>query len=402
MLKKKYFRPNIRGRYWLINMLKFYSLKIITRTTRDKSLWIFGCWEGNRYDDNSRYLFEYINKNHPDIRAVWLTNREDILKRVKQLGYEVYLANSKEGRRIQLKAGVVFHTNGLDDFGFHCLFYGAKICALWHGVGIKKTYFASVKRKTLGYWKNRVQNMIFSWVYRDITITSSELSSDYYSKSFCISKDNMALTGFPRDDIFSMNIDKQDVFQDKSNSSSKIILYMPTYRDYEDKNIRNTISLLASDTILIDSLRCNKAKILIKKHYLTKIEDIELPDVIDILDSDKVSSTQELLAVADLLITDYSSCILDYSLTKRPSLLYAPDFNIYDENVGVMDEWRGLYEEYSLKSFHELKYAIMDVLDGKQQKGEKTAEYILNLFEDEKIIGNCYSENVYRYIKECL
>lgn len=73
-LKKRTKVPNNRKKYWFPNMLLFYLLRL--NVCRDKNLWIFGSWEGNRYDDNSRHLFEYIREMHPDIRAVWLANCE--------------------------------------------------------------------------------------------------------------------------------------------------------------------------------------------------------------------------------------------------------------------------------------------------------------------------------------
>ena len=39
------------------------------------------------------------------------------LKEALKKGYEAYISGSREGRRIQLRAGAVFYTNGIDDFG---------------------------------------------------------------------------------------------------------------------------------------------------------------------------------------------------------------------------------------------------------------------------------------------
>ena len=48
----------------------------------DKNLWVFGAWFGEKYADNSKYLFEYVNENHTEIRAVWLTQNHATLKLV--------------------------------------------------------------------------------------------------------------------------------------------------------------------------------------------------------------------------------------------------------------------------------------------------------------------------------
>ena len=50
--------------------------------------------------------------------------------------------------------------------------------------------------------------------------------------------------------------------------------------------------------------------------------------------------SQELLAIADLLITDYSSLFFDFAVTKRPMIFYAHDLELY------RDKLRGFYFEY--------------------------------------------------------
>ena len=51
---------------------------------------------------------------------------------------------------------------------------------------------------------------------------------------------------------------------------------------------------------------------------------------------------QELLAAADLLITDYSSCVWDYAFLKRPCFLFVPDKEEYIAKTGFyvsIEEW---------------------------------------------------------------
>ena len=40
---------------------------------------------------------------------------------------------------------------------------------------------------------------------------------------------------------------------------------------------------------------------------------------------------QELLAAADVLITDYSSSMWDFAMTDKPGFLYIPDLSRFDE-----------------------------------------------------------------------
>ena len=40
-------------------------------TTRDVNTWIFGCWLGQKYRDNSMEFFEWVNRHHPEIDSYW-------------------------------------------------------------------------------------------------------------------------------------------------------------------------------------------------------------------------------------------------------------------------------------------------------------------------------------------
>jgi len=124
-----------------IELYKWAKAAIIYRINknkkRNKALWIFGCWGGMKYSDNSKYLFEYVCKEHPEIRAVWITVNKSVYEELISRGKEVYLANTPSANEIIKQAGVAFFTNSLNDFGDNPLLNGAKICALFHGVGFK-------------------------------------------------------------------------------------------------------------------------------------------------------------------------------------------------------------------------------------------------------------------------
>ena len=61
-----------------------------------------------------------------------------------------------------------------------------------------------------------------------------------------------------------------------------------------------------------------------------------------IINCTKYSDMQELLYACDAVITDYSSLMWDYSLTKKPCFLYAPDIDDYEKERGFyvpVSEW---------------------------------------------------------------
>ena len=128
-----------RKKGWLKNAIRFRCARIF-RGRRDKNLWIFSAWEGKKYADNSKYLFEYVLEHHPKIKCVWQTQNEQVFEDLSAKGYPVQLIGTNEANETQKRAGVAIYTNGLDDFGGFPLIYGAKLVCLWHGVGFKKMY----------------------------------------------------------------------------------------------------------------------------------------------------------------------------------------------------------------------------------------------------------------------
>ena len=122
-----------------LNIVLFNLCRLIP--FRNKRLWVFGALEGKKYDDNSKAMFEYMRQTHGDeYHCVWLTNNHAIVNQLRASGHETYLNGSIKGKWMQMRAGVAFYTHGLMDFGMLPLVGGAKVVALWHGMGFKQIY----------------------------------------------------------------------------------------------------------------------------------------------------------------------------------------------------------------------------------------------------------------------
>ena len=86
-----------------VKLLPFFSLLI----PKKKNLWIFGAWQGKQYSDNSKFMFEYVSMNHPEIEAVWITRSNDVVDIItsKKMKYKdetlENLVNSKTWEKSQ-------------------------------------------------------------------------------------------------------------------------------------------------------------------------------------------------------------------------------------------------------------------------------------------------------------
>ena len=60
----------------IISFIMFFVYWFSQLVPKKKKLWVFGAWNGKKYGDNSKYLFEYINLNGTEIRPIWLTQNK--------------------------------------------------------------------------------------------------------------------------------------------------------------------------------------------------------------------------------------------------------------------------------------------------------------------------------------
>jgi CDP-glycerol glycerophosphotransferase len=143
--------------------------------------------------------------------------------------------------------------------------------------------------------------------------------------------------GYPRIDL-TLNADQEDVKRNLSNVvnvdfNKKIILYAPTWRG-QVHSVQDTEQKITSIINELVTKIPPEYQLLLKVHTLTyqSIKDNEalkricIPDWVD---------TNELLAVVDILVTDYSSIFFDYLVTKKPIVFFMYDRSLYEEDRGL-------------------------------------------------------------------
>lgn len=374
-----------------LNIVLFNLCRLIP--FRNKRLWIFGALEGKKYDDNSKAMFEYMLQAHSDeYRCVWLTNNANIVNQLRALGHEAYLNSTWKGKKIQLRAGVAFYTHGLMDFGWWPLVGGAKVVALWHGMGFKQIYngkYHGMKlrlKKTLDHF--------FSWTYRNVSTVTSEYAAGWVTRMFTLNPKQIYITGQPRNDVLR-SVNRDEVLSSIGiNPKKKVAIFMPTYRQQTmgEDAMERIVTALYQSKELHDVLQEKNILFLVKLHPLTP--PIELPDRDDfrILSYKDVTDNQQLMGACDMLVTDYSSCYVDYALVQRPIIFYMPDEQDFYEKSETLDEgFTEIAHSCRAATANELARLITN-------PSMAAVEAINDLFEDKSIRGTCYAENVFRVV----
>lgn len=166
-----------------------------------------------------------------------------------------------------------------------------------------------------------------------------------------LEENQLIITGYPRNDYL---YEKKDfislVYPD--NSYSKVILWMPTFRKFDNSNRIDShfdfpmeIPCLYSkeDCIkLDDELRERNMLLILKPHpgqKLTSIKKLGLSNFVTLYNEELDSKGIQLyqfIGSTDALITDYSSVYYDYLLTEKMIGLTVDDFEDYKKDTGFV------------------------------------------------------------------
>ena len=205
---------------------------------------------------------------------------------------------------------------------------------LWHaGVGFK----------SVGYARFGLSGSPdpFSSAHRHYTwaLVGNEYLRDIYAEVFGIEREAFLATGLPRLDHFLddsvMEAAKNRLYgRYPQLRESRVILFAPTYRGVGQKDAYYPYEYLDVST-LYDLCEETDSCFIYEMHHFIK-ERPRIPAeyaerILDLTDE----NLNELFYIADVLITDYSSCFYDYLLLNRPVILYMPDRTLYTAMHGV-------------------------------------------------------------------
>ncbi|MFA0350166.1 CDP-glycerol glycerophosphotransferase family protein, partial [Vibrio sp. 10N.222.55.C6] len=159
-------------------------------------------------------------------------------------------------------------------------------------------------------------------------VSANKFSTKVFQSSFGVDKDIIVECGYPRNDIL-INHSESDVLKVKNSlnieGDKKVILYCPTWRDDQKRTDKQYGFNLKLDLCRLKEKFGDSAIILLRMHYLIA-DNLDLTGVEDFAyDVSNYPDIQELYIVSDIMITDYSSTMFDYTNLKKPVILYTYD-----------------------------------------------------------------------------
>lgn len=359
--------------------IKYYSELIDSSDQKRESI-VFIC--KGFIDSNNKYFFLYCLSQN--IEVCLITDNINQLEVLRDNNLPCALLDTENGDKEIAQAKYIV----LDQANYTYFFVSKNqiLIQLWHGVGLKKM--------------SKLDNITY-----DYFISTSNWTNETNFKNIFSSKKYLNL-GYPRNDIFFRTEDDKDlIFCDKNIYNllknkvyKKIVLYMPTFREYL---FNKEIDFKESEVFPLNFDELNN--ILLKNEILFLVKFH--PCVMEIFE--KISKKQKfsnikflttkgdiypIIKYVDILITDYSSIAYDFLLLDRPIIFFDYDREIYERNMGgfLFD-----YDEFTpgikVKNQDELISAIKEKDSYKEQR-----DYIKEIFFDSTNIRS--SENIFKEI----
>lgn len=235
----------------------------------------------------------------------------------------------------------------------------AKDCTIvqvWHaGSGFKAVGYSRFGN----YGSPKLNNAHRRYTY---AITGSTHLVPVYAEVFGIEEEAVVPTGLPRIDSFldpdrSERVTRDFYAQYPELEGKRLILFAPTFRG---RGIRD--GYYDFDRIDLDALHqyCGEDTVVLFRMHHFVGEPVPIPEEYrdTLRDFSHFPDGNDLLHVVDLLITDYSSIIYEYSLLERPMLFFAYDKDVYSTTRGFHRDYIETAPGKVVETFDELMTAL--------------------------------------------
>lgn len=302
-----------------------FILKVFWIFPIHKNRVFFASYKGTQYSCNPKYISSYLEKEK-DLDLIWALPKKGIIKSQKIKTVNLL---SLKAMYYCLSAKIV-----IDNVGFfpYIPYRKEQFCInTWHGGGaykkvdnhtLKKSFFKIQMDKH----KASVTNLFMLSCRESKLVANSLLLQEGV---------NYIESGMPRNDIFFSEKEMEQAEctckqQLKVSFDEGILLYAPTFRGEEKGKDLFCIEFDILTILRIVEKKYNRKFRFVMRahHYLRGRVKANYPDIIDASDYPDVI---ELLCATDILITDYSSIMWDFALTKRPCFIFTPDLKNYLE-----------------------------------------------------------------------
>jgi len=283
------------------------------------------CHDRKGFACSPKYIVLELKERYgEDLEIIWATMYPETCEEVEQLGIRVIKNNRLLQAWLYLRTRFFVTNDAFPSWALH------RKNQIW-----LNTWHGAMNYKNIGYDTLEPMSSVAFRLYRisnrqpDYYLAGSRFFAQDTAKSFRFDETVFLPTGLPRNDVFFR--DRQEIREKvlahyHADSSARLALFAPTFRKSKEADAFG---------IDVQAVCCALSKrfggewiLLFRNHNFIK----GTKEHSGIMDVSAYHDMQELLCASDVLISDYSSCLYDFCMTKRPAFVYATDLENYIHN----------------------------------------------------------------------
>lgn len=282
------------------------------------------------FECNPKYITIKLHEKNSDLKLFWVTDKNNFNNYLPDYIEKINVSGFKFAKVFASSRVIIDNATSLSH-----LHYKVKknqyLIQTWHGsLGIKNFSKETNKDKLWIKYAQKEANMT------DYAISNSTFETEQVYKDTFWNKTEILEYGHARNDILFSGKEKSEELkinfckQFNIPENNKLCLYAPTFRDsltFDNYNLdyselKNALQKKFGGTwTIITRFHFRIREFLKSKNFDKEIIDVSsYPDI------------QEIMTFIDAGITDYSSWICEYMLTRKPGFIYASDLELYQEN----------------------------------------------------------------------
>lgn len=285
---------------------------------------IFSAYSGRQYSGSPKCLSDVILQLHPDYQQIWAFLEPE--KFSDKLPQNIKIVKYKSLRYLYYALTSQIYIDNVEHWSILRFRKDQIVLNTWHGGGVYKQVGAD--RLDTGAAEKR--HVVKKMSQIDLFFSSSLGFSEYVIRGAFKYQGEILPFGLPRNDIF-FNSDSAKIQQIRQSigltSTQKMVLYAPTFRNAGSSSWQGLDFSMLRDSL---SRRFGGKWVVVTRLHYYRTSQIKETDFSEaVIDASFYPDMQDLLLATDVLITDYSSSIWDFSFTKRPCFLFTPDLAEY-------------------------------------------------------------------------
>lgn len=285
---------------------------------------LFDCFDGQSTGDNPRAIQRELLRRRPDLVSSWVVGDHAVA--VPDRSVPV-IWNSRAHFEARARAQFVVTNCWLGaDFRARP---GQRVMQTWHGTPLKRMGLDRIGVDTSEAYRADLIEQTRQWTW---LISQNPYSTEIFTRAYGLDEAGVELAeiGYPRDDALSLDPDPARIEAIRARlglaAGDRAVLFAPTWRE----NGRATTSGL--DFVRLRARLGPNWKILVRGHANT-VNTENAVRATGVVDVTRYPEITDLFAVAELMITDYSSVMFDFTITGKPMTFFVPDLIDYAKTL---------------------------------------------------------------------